>query len=133
MTRAVTWTVVAMCVAVCCAADLPPLPKAKCPDPATLEINAGRAIKFENPLPHLMRGSGFSNGMRQEALIFNSNGFGHFGIVRAASRAASTDACRHFPAISSAADTIVSSDAAAIATIRFLIITSAFIRLPCML
>lgn len=53
MRRAVTWTVVAMCVAACCAADLPPLPKAKCPDPATLEINAGRAIKFENPLPTL--------------------------------------------------------------------------------
>lgn len=29
------------------AADLPPLPKAKCPDAATLEINAGRMIKFE--------------------------------------------------------------------------------------
>ena len=57
MTRAVTWTVVAMCVAVCCAADLPPLPKAKCPDPATLEINAGRAIKFENPLPRMRCGN----------------------------------------------------------------------------
>ena len=72
MTRAVTWTVVAMCVAVCCAADLPPLPKTKCPDPATLEINAGRAIKFENPLPLENRAT-WTQPWRQKTALLTLN------------------------------------------------------------
>ena len=35
---------------------LPPLPKAKCQDPATLRINEGRRITFANPLPRMTCG-----------------------------------------------------------------------------
>ena len=37
-------------------ADLPPLPKPKCPNPSELKINASCRIPFENPLPRMRCG-----------------------------------------------------------------------------
>ena len=38
-------------------ADLPPLPKPKCPNPLELKINASCRIPFENPLPRMRCGN----------------------------------------------------------------------------
>ena len=46
----------AIVAAGCAAAALQPMPVGKLPDPAGLAINAGRAIKFANPLPRMRCG-----------------------------------------------------------------------------